>query len=265
IRWINTYGPSEASIIATAYEPGADMTWESSASVPIGRPIANTQIYLLDRDLHPVPSGTSGELHIGSGGLARGYLNQPQRSIEKFINNPFSTDPEARLYKTGDMARYLPNGEGDFLGRSDDQVKIRGFRVGMGEDESALARHSAVRESVVVVSEDDRGGKQLVAYVVPVRKPGPAVLQLRSFLTEKLPEYMIPSAFVTLDVLPLTPNGKVDKKALPEPAHGQVGIDRTGKSPRDPLQAQIAHIWESVLGKAPIGIEENFFELGGHS
>ena len=265
IRWINTYGPSEASIIATAYELGADITWESSASVPIGRPIANTQIYLLDRDLHPVPPGTSGELHIGGVGLARGYLNQPQRSIEKFINNPFSSDPEARLYKTGDMARYLPSGEVDFLGRSDDQVKIRGFRVEMGEVESALAQHSEVRESVVVVSEDDRGDKQLVAYVVPVRKPGPAVLQLRRFLTEKLPEYMIPSAFVTLDVLPLTPNGKVDKKALPEPAHGQVGIDKTGKGPRDPLQAQITHIWESVLGKAPIGTEENFFELGGHS
>jgi len=265
IRWINTYGPSEASIIATAYEPSADITWESSASIPIGRPIANTQIYLLDPDLHPVPSGTSGELHIGGVGLARGYLNQPQRSIEKFIKNPFSTDPEARLYKTGDMARFLPNGEIDFLGRCDNQVKIRGFRVEMGEVESALAQHSEVQESVVVVSEDDRGSKQLVAYVVPVRKPGPAVLQLRSFLTEKLPEYMIPSAFVTLDRLPLTPNGKVDKKALPDPAPGQVGVGQKGKGPRDPLQAQIVHIWESVLGKAPIGTDENFFDLGGHS
>jgi len=265
IRWINTYGPSEASIIATAYEPSADITWESSASIPIGRPIANTQIYLLDPDLHPVPSGTSGELHIGGVGLARGYLNQPQRSIEKFIKNPFRTDPEARLYKTGDMARFLPNGEIDFLGRCDNQVKIRGFRVEMGEVESALAQHSEVQESVVVVSEDDRGSKQLVAYVVPVRKPGPAVLQLRSFLTEKLPEYMIPSAFVTLDRLPLTPNGKVDKKALPDPAPGQLGVGQKGKGPRDPLQAQIVHIWESVLGKAPIGTDENFFELGGHS
>ena len=265
IRWINTYGPSEASIIATAYEPSADITWESSASIPIGRPIANTQIYLLDPDLHPVPSGTSGELHIGGVGLARGYLNQPQRSIEKFIKNPFRTDPEARLYKTGDMARFLPNGEIDFLGRCDNQVKIRGFRVEMGEVESALAQHSEVQESVVVVSEDDRGSKQLVAYVVPVRKPGPAVLQLRSFLTEKLPEYMIPSAFVTLDRLPLTPNGKVDKKALPDPAPGQLGVGQKGKGPRDPLQAQIVHIWESVLGKAPIGTDENFFDLGGHS
>ena len=265
IRWINTYGPSEASIIATAYEPAADSVWEAPASVPIGRPISNTQVYLLDRDLNPVPEGMTGELHIGGVGLARGYLNQPQLSAEKFITAPFTTDPAARLYKTGDMARYLPNGEIEFLGRYDEQVKIRGFRVETGEVESALAQHPGVQEPVVVARDDGGGGKQLVAYVVPLRKPGPTVLELRSFLAERLPDYMVPSAFVALDTLPLTPNGKVDKKALPEPARGPARRGENGKAPRDLLETQLAHIWESVLGKRPIGREENFFELGGHS
>ena len=265
VRWINTYGPSEASIIATAYEPRADRVWEASESIPIGRPIANTQIYLLDRDLNPAPEGTSGELHIGGVGLARGYLNQPQLSAEKFIINPFTADPGARLYKTGDMARRLPNGEIEFLGRADDQVKIRGFRVEMGEVESALAQHPGVQEPVVVVRKNDAGDGQLVAYVVPVRKPWPPALELRNFLRERLPDYMVPSAFMILDTLPLTPNGKVDKKALPAPVLAQAARDQKRKSPADVLQAQLAQIWESVLDKRPIGVDEDFFELGGHS
>jgi amino acid adenylation domain-containing protein len=263
IRWINTYGPSEASIIATAYEPPADRVWEASASIPIGHPIANTQVYLLDRDLRPVPAGESGELHIGGVGLARGYLNQPQLSAEKFIANPFSNEPGARLYKTGDMGRCLPNGEIEFLGRSDDQVKIRGFRVELGEVESALAQHPEIQDPVVVARDDEAGGKRLVAYVVPVGKPAPSDSELRNFLVERLPDYMVPSAFVTLDALPLTPNGKVDKKALPAPL--RVEAMEQGRAPRDPVQSQLAQIWESVLGKRPIGVDEDFFELGGHS
>jgi aspartate racemase len=264
IRWINTYGPSEASIIATAYEPGSDSAMEGP-TVPIGRPIANTQVYLLDRDLNPVPEGMSGELHIGGVGLARGYLNHPQLSAEKFIINPFSSDPSARLYKTGDIARYSPNGEIEFLGRFDEQVKIRGFRVEIGEVESALARHPGVHGPVVVARDVGASNQQLVAYVVPNGKPGPSVSELRNFLREKLPDYMIPSTFVTLDSLPLTPNGKVDKKSLPEPKLVEAGRDEKRKAPHDPLQAQLAQIWESVLGKRPIGVDDNFFELGGHS
>jgi amino acid adenylation domain-containing protein len=265
IRWINTYGPSEASIIATAYEPNGDRSWEASANIPIGHPISNTQVYLLDRELKPVPAGMSGELHIGGVGLARGYLNHPELSAEKFIHDPFSTNAAARLYKTGDLARYLPNGEIEFLGRSDDQVKIRGFRVELGEVESALAQQPGVQEAVVVARDDDAGGKQLVAYVVPVRKPGPSVPELRGFLKERLPDYMIPSSFVELDNLPLTPNGKVDKRALPAPVRAEVVRGQKGKVPRDLLQAQLAQIWESVLDKKPIGVDEDFFELGGHS
>jgi aspartate racemase len=265
IRWINTYGPSEASIVATAYEPSAGTVWEASANVPIGRPISNMQVYVLDRELNPVPEGMSGELHIGGVGLARGYLNQPHLSSEKFVTDPFSTDPGARLYKSGDMARYLPSGEIEFLGRYDDQVKIRGFRVETGEVESALAQHPGIQEPVVVARDDGAGGKQLVAYVVPLRKPGPTVLELRNFLTEKLPDYMVPSAFVNLDTLPLTPNGKVDKKALPEPVRVQNVQSEQRKAPRDLLEAQLTHVWESVFDKKPIGRDENFFELGGHS
>jgi amino acid adenylation domain-containing protein len=265
IRWINTYGPSEASIIVTAYEPRTNDRVEAPTIVPIGRPIANTQVYLLDPHLHPVPDGMRGELYIGGVGLARGYLNRPQLSAEKFIHNPFTSDPGARLYKTGDMARYLPNGDIEFLGRSDEQVKVRGFRVEIGEVESALAQHPSVHGSIIAVREDEAGSKQLVAYIVPERKPGPSGAELRNFLREKLPDYMIPSVFVTLDSLPLTPNGKVDKRALPEPRRVSVGRDQTGKAPRDPLQAQLAQIWESVLGQRPIGVDQNFFELGGHS
>ena len=265
VRWINTYGPSEASIIATAYEPRAERIWEASESIPIGRPIANTQVYLLDRDLNPAPEGTSGELHIAGVGLARGYLNQPQLSAEKFIINPFTADPGARLYKTGDMARLLPNGEIEFLGRADDQVKIRGFRVEMGEVESALAQHPGVQEPVVVLRKNDAGDGQLVAYIVPVRKPGPPALELRNFLSERLPDYMVPSAFMILDMLPLTPNGKVDRKALPAPVLAQGARGQNRKSPADVLQAQLAQIWESVLDTRPIGVDEDFFELGGHS
>lgn len=265
IRWINTYGPSEASIIATAYEPGAGSEWDEPANIPIGRAIENTQVYLLDGELKPVAPGDVGELHIGGRGLARGYLNQPERTAEKFIADPFATQAGARLYKTGDMARSLPNGEIEFLGRVDDQVKIRGFRVELGEVEAALAKHAGVQECVVVVRGDEISGKQLVAYFVSGRQGVPGASELRKFLAERLPDYMIPAAIVNLERLPLTPNGKVDKKSLPQPMAMESVLGEAGKAPRDPFESQIARIWESVLGKKPIGLDEDFFELGGHS
>jgi aspartate racemase len=263
VRWINTYGPSEASIIATAYEPSGS-SWDATENIPIGRPVENTNVYLLDGDLNPVPAGESGELHIGGVGLARGYLNQPQRTAEKFIADPFSPNAGARLYKTGDMARYLPSGEIEFLGRADDQVKIRGFRVELGEVEGVLAKHAGVQECVVVLRGDE-ASKQLAAYFVPVRKPGPATWEVRQFLKDRLPEYMVPAAIVTLERLPLTPNGKVDKKSLPQPTQVQASLNHRCKAPRDTVEAQVAEIWESVFAKGRIGVDEDFFELGGHS
>lgn len=264
VRWMNTYGPSEASIIATSYEPNCS-GWEGMENIPIGRAIANTQVYLLDGELNPVAAGESGELHIGGVGLARGYLNQPQRTAEKFIADPFSTKVGARLYKTGDMARCLPNGEIEFLGRADDQVKIRGFRVELGEVEAVLGKHTGVQECVVVVRGDESTAKQLAAYFVPVRKPGPSAVELRAFLKERLPEYMVPAAIVTLDRLPLTPNGKVDKKSLPQQMQAQVNPSERAKAPSGPIEARVTQIWESAFGKSPIGVDEDFFELGGHS
>lgn len=263
IRWVNTYGPSEASIIATAYEPSSDTVWDAAANIPIGLPIQNTQVYLLDRDLKPVAQGESGELHIGGAGVARGYLNDPQRTAEKFVADPFTARAGARLYKTGDIGRYLPSGDIEFLGRIDDQIKIRGFRVELGEVESVLSEHPGVRECVVVVKGDD-AAKQLVVYVVSSQKQGPSEPEVRRFLKHRLPEYMVPATVVTLDRLPLTPNGKVDKKALPEPVDILAG-PRTGKAPKDAVEARIVSIWESALGKHPIGVDENFFDLGGHS
>jgi amino acid adenylation domain-containing protein len=264
VRWINTYGPTEASIIVTAYEPSRD-SGLASTIVPIGRPVANAEVYLLDPDLNSVQDGMRGELHIGGICLARGYLNHPKLTAEKFIKNPFSGDPDARLYKTGDMARYLPSGDIEFLGRSDEQVKVRGFRVEILEVESALTQNPLVHECVIVVREQDGRGKQLVAYIVPTRKPGPSASELRNFLANRLPDYMIPAVFVTLDSLPLTPNGKVDKRALPEPQCVREDWDHSTVAPRDPLEGQLVKIWESVLGLNPVSVKQNFFELGGHS
>jgi thioesterase domain-containing protein/acyl carrier protein len=235
------------------------------SSVPIGRPIANTQVYILDAQLQPVPIGVPGQLYTGGDGLARGYLNRPELTAEKFISDPFSEDPAARLYKTGDLARYLPDGSIEFLGRIDHQVKIRGFRIELGEVESVLGRHPAVEEAVVIAREDVPGDKRLVAYVVASHEPTPSFSELRSFLKEKLPDYMIPSAFVDLGSLPLTPNGKVDRKALPAPDRNRIQPAEALVAPRDDLELQLTKIWEKVLGVKNIGMKDNFFDLGGHS
>jgi surfactin family lipopeptide synthetase A len=259
VRWINTYGPSEASVIATAFEPGAAIP----TSLPIGRPIANVQVHLLDSLLQQVPVGIRGELHIGGAGVARGYLNRPELSAQKFIPDPFRNEAGARLYKTGDLARYLPSGEIEFLGRSDDQVKIRGFRVELGEIENTLSQHSGVAETVVIAAGNN-GNKSLVAYFVPERKV-PTQSELRTFLKDRLPDYMVPSAFVMLEAMPLNPNGKVDRRKLPAPQAADLDLEDRFVAPRDTLESQLANIWETILAKHPIGVHENFFELGGHS
>jgi len=262
VRWINTYGPTEASVIATSYEP--DRTKPIPDNLPIGKPIANTEIYILNENLHAVATGEPGELHIGGPGVARGYLNRPEMTAAKFIANPFKKDGNERLYKTGDSARFLPDGSIEFIGRTDFQVKIRGYRIELGEIEAVLEKCPGVRECVVIAREDD-GTKRLVGYVVGSAEHAVSMGDLRDFLAERLPEYMVPGDFVLLKSLPLTPNGKVDRRALPAPPATRSTEGRQVVAPRDAVESQLVKIWEQVLGKRPIGVGDNFFELGGHS
>jgi amino acid adenylation domain-containing protein len=261
VRWVNTYGPTEASVIATAYYPPPG---EVPEPLPIGKPIDNVRIYILDQHLQPVPVGVAGELHIGGLGVARGYLNRPEMTAEKFIGNPFSPDPDARLYKTGDLARYLPDGQIEFVGRQDFQIKIRGFRVEPGEIEAALSRHASVREAVVIARDEGTDSKRLIAYVVAPSGSTPSAAELRRFLKKQLPEYMVPADFVFLGTLPLTPNGKLDRRALPVPQADQAPADDY-VAPVDSIESQLVDIWQEILVRHPIGVRDNFFELGGHS
>lgn len=266
IRLLNAYGPTEATITATTFEiepQSCEIT--SFQRIPIGRPLSNREVYILDKYSSPLPVGVPGELYIGGRCLARGYLNRPDVTAEKFIPHPFSAEPGARLYRTGDSARYLPDGNIEFLGRVDCQVKIRGFRIELGEIEATLGQHPAIREAVVLAQEDAPGEKRLVAYVVAEQELLPTANDLRSFLKQKLPEYMVPSAYVPLDALPLMPNGKIDRRALPVAARARPELERAVVAPRDPLELRLAHIWEEVLGIGSIGVRDNFFELGGHS
>ncbi len=258
-RFFNAYGPTESTVCATVAE-----CTNINHKPPIGRPIANTVIYILDSELQPVPIGVPGELHIGGAGLARGYLNRRELTEQKFIPNPFSNQPGSRLYKTGDLARYLPDGNIEFIGRIDHQVKIRGFRIELGEIEAVLAQHSQVREAVVIAREDIPGDKRLVAYLT-TNDPKTTINDLRSFLKTKLPEYMIPGAFVLLESIPLTPNGKVNRRALPIPDASSLLRESSFIAPRDSLELQLAQIWSEILGVSPIGVRDNFFDLGGHS
>ena len=259
----NQYGPTESHVVTVFSLSELPGKWP--ALPPIGRPIANTKIYLLDPYLQPVPVGVPGELHIGGDGLARGYHNRPELTAERFIPNPFSEEPGARIYKTGDLARYLPDGNIEFLGRIDHQVKIRGFRIELGEIEAVLGQHPAVTETVVLAREDKQGNKRLVAYIVRYQGSTISTSELRNFLRQKLPDYMIPSAFVMLDSLPLTPNGKIDRKALPEPDSERPDLEDSYIAPRSPIEKVLAGIWCEVLGLNQVGVHDNFFELGGHS
>ena len=264
-RILNHYGPTEATVGVLTYLVEPEQTRPNSKTVPLGCPLANTQVYLLDQYQNPVPIGVPGELYIGGASLARSYLNSPDLTAEKFIPNPFSDEPGARLYITGDLGRYLPDGNIEYLGRIDNQVKIRGFRVELGEIEAVLSLYPSVCQAVVIAREDAPGDKRLVAYLVPNQEPAPKVSDLRSFLKTRLPEYMIPSVIVILDRLPLTPNGKVDRLALPASEGGTSDLQNAFLAPRDTLELQLAKIWEQVLGTSPVGVKDNFFELGGHS
>ncbi len=263
-RIINEYGPTETVVGCCVYEVDANTPREGV--VPIGRPIANTQLYILDNFLQPLPIGVPGELHIGGAGLARGYLNRPELTAEKFITNPFSSEPNSRLYKTGDLARYLADGNIEYLGRIDNQVSIRGFRIELSEIEAVLAQHPSVQQNAVIVHEASKTDKRLVAYFVPHKGQFIENTALRSFLTSLLPDYMIPLAFVTIDTLPLTPNGKIDRRALSQlsVSHSQLS-EKTFVAPRTPDEELLADIWASVLGIERVGVHDNFFELGGHS
>ena len=261
----NHYGPTETTVGVLTYRVEKRNTGYNYSTTPLGRPIANTQIYILDRLLQPVPIGVVGELHIGGANLARGYLNRPELTAEKFIPNPFSNKSDDRLYKTGDLARYLPDGNIEFLGRIDSQVKIRGFRIELGEVETALHQHHAVQEAVVVVWEAIPGDKRLVGYIVPNQERTPTVSELSNFLKNKLPDYMVPFTFIMLDALPLTPHGKVDRRALPAPNIDRAELEATFVAPHTPMASLIAEVWQEVLGVEKVGMYDNFFDLGGHS
>ncbi|MEA5498288.1 non-ribosomal peptide synthetase [Limnoraphis robusta Tam1] len=263
VRLLNNYGPTETTVGATIYEvSAADATLRE---LPIGRPLGNVCTYILDRNGQPVPIGVPGELYIGGVGLARGYLNRPDLTNERFIRNPFNDSPTERLYKTGDQVRYLPDGNIEYLGRIDDQVKVRGFRIELGEIEAALSQHPNLLSVAVVLREDIPSQKSLVAYAVPFQEAAPTVGDLRHFLKERLPDYMVPSAFVILESLPLTPNGKVDRKLLPAPDLKSLIEKAEFIAPRTPTEELVASIWAEVLGVEKLSIHDNFFELGGHS
>ena len=258
---VNQYGPSESHVVSSYNLSGSPEDWPTLP--PIGRPIDSTQLYVLDARLEPVPIGVMGELYIGGTGLARGYLNRPAMTAEKFVPHPFSADPGARLYKTGDQARYRPDGNLEFLGRRDHQVKLRGYRVELGEIEAVLAGHPAVHEAVTLVREETLEDQRLVAYVVSPQGVTPS--DLRQHLKQKLPEYMVPAHFVMLDAFPLTPSGKVDRKALPIPDESRTLLETAFVAPRTPTEGQLAKIWQEVLKLDKVGTQDNFFELGGHS
>jgi amino acid adenylation domain-containing protein len=263
LQLTNGYGPTESTTFACCYAIRPGETF-SRGSVPIGRPIANTTCYLLDAHLQPVPVGVAGELHLGGDGLALGYLNRPELTAEKFIPNPFSDQPGARLYKTGDLCRYRADGNIEFLGRLDQQVKLRGFRIELGEIEAALGRYPSVLNAAVMLREDVPGNQQLVAYVV--MRPGsvPTAVELRASLGQELPDYMIPGAFVFMDHLPLTANGKVDRHSLPAPEKNP-GASWEAVAPKTPVELKLAEIWRELLGVKQVGLHDNFFTLGGHS
>ncbi len=282
---IHVYGPTENTTFSTWYEI-QDIP-ESATTIPIGQAVANTQVYLLDENLNPVPANVSGEIYLGGDGLARGYLNRPELTAERFLRiecsgakteleeSLFSVlSPQSSvLYRTGDRALYRSDGNLEFLGRTDHQIKIRGFRVELGEIETVLAQHPAVQTAVVTVRGIDSGklpgetpdDRQLIAYVIPEASAIPTERELRSFLKRSLPAYMLPAAFVLMETLPLTTNGKVDQKALPPPDQSVVSENVSVVAPTTSLEESLVQLWTQLLGRNQVGIHDNFFELGGHS
>ncbi len=258
---VNMYGPTETTIWSSTFR-----VCSTDETVPIGRPIANTQLYILDEARHPVPPGTPGELYIGGDGVTLGYLKRPELTADRFVADPFSGRAGARMYRTGDLARHREDGNVEFLGRTDHQVKIRGYRIEPGEIEAALGRHPDVRETVVVSAEIGQDSeKRLVAYIIVSNGNAPSADSLRDHLEQTLPDFMVPSNFEVLPTLPRTPNGKVDRKALPVAGSNQAVRKTEAVPARDELERVLVHIWQEELGVRPIGTQENFFELGGHS
>jgi acyl-CoA synthetase (AMP-forming)/AMP-acid ligase II/acyl carrier protein len=259
----NMYGITETTVHVT-YRPITSEDVQGGQGSVIGEPIPDLQLYVLDRNLQPVPIGVAGELFVGGAGLARGYLNRPELTEERFISNPFSNKPGDRLYKTGDVARFLPNRDLEYLGRADQQVQIRGFRVELGEIETVLMDHENVNQAVVIVRGDQADDQRLAAYFVSTSNQSASSVELRKHLQAKLPEYMIPQYFVELKSIPLTPNGKVDRRALPEPQLDRQ-TEETYVAPRNEVEKVIAGTWQQLLNIKNIGIQDNFFEIGGHS
>ncbi|WP_206955567.1 non-ribosomal peptide synthetase [Trinickia acidisoli] len=259
---LNGYGPTETTTFAATHEV-RDML-AASTSIPIGRPISNTRIYILDRNGEPVPTGVAGEIHIGGTGVARGYLNRPELTAARFLADPFAGEPDARMYKSGDLGRYLPDGNIEFLGREDFQVKIRGFRIELGEIEARLSSYPGIREAVALARDDEPDAKRLVCYYTSANGKSIAVDALRAHLGSALPEYMVPAAYVRLDTFPLTPNGKLDRKALPAPDSAAYAA-RGDEAPVGDVETRLAQIWVELLKLDRIGRHDNFFELGGHS
>jgi len=258
---VNGYGPTENTTFTCCYRVAAN--WSGAQSVPIGRPLKGTQVYVLDPQLQPVPIGVPGELFAGGDGLARNYVCRPQLTQEKFIPNPFGPGG-SRLYRTGDLARWLPDGNLEFLGRLDEQVKIRGYRVEPGEVEATLERYPNLRKGLVIAKADRTGAKQLVAYVVASVRGALNISALREFLSSKLPPYLVPSHFVELKQLPLNANGKVDRSALPEPRLEQTD-ENEPSLPRNPTETSLVAMWQELLDCRAIGIHQNVFHLGCHS
>ena len=257
----NQYGPSETHIVTDHLLLDSPSAWVPLP--PIGRPIANTQIYILDEEMQPVPVGVTGEIYIGGSNLARGYLERPGLTAERFVPNPFG-EAGSRLYRSGDLARFLPDGTIAFLGRKDHQVKLRGFRIELGEIEVVLEEHRDVGEAVVMARADPVGDPRLVAYVTPRGGAELGPSDLRTFLRRRLPEYMVPAAFVLLDAFPLTPSGKLDRRSLPDPEPSRPD-DADYVAPRTPVEEVLARIWAEVLGLERVGVHDNFFDIGGHA
>ncbi len=260
---INHYGPTETTVGVSTYQ--VERVDINSQTLPLGKPLANTQVYVLDSQLQPVPIGVPGELYIGGGGVARGYLNNIEITRNKFIQHYFDNSEVKTIYKTGDLVRYHSDGNLEFLGRTDNQVKIRGFRIELGEIEAALSQHSAIQKAIVLSNKDESGNQILVGYIVPHAQFQPTTNELRDFLRQILPEYMIPSVYVFLKTLPLTPNGKIDRQSLPIPEKVKPELTANYVPPKTEIEKVLAKIWAEVLGLEKVGIHDNFFDLGGHS
>jgi len=254
----NMYGPTETTVWSTICRIAS-----ADKPIPIGRPIANTQVFILDANRNLTPPGVVGELYIGGAGLARGYLHRAELTQQRFVTSPFNA--QARLYRTGDLGRWLTDGTLYCLGRVDSQVKIRGFRIELGEIESVLAQHRAVRQAAVIARQEGLDEKRLVAYVVAREGTAPNWAEIRDFLGQQLPAYMVPNVFVKLEALPLTPNGKLDRRALPEPEIGRAELQSFFVAPRNGAEKAVADLWAEILGLEQVGVYDSFFELGGHS